>query len=142
MAVLDSDLIIAFLRGRDNASEVFQDLKKQQDSLKTTVFNVAELYKGCYAMTNVAKGLLKVRNLIESLNDILGFNEKAIQEYAKISADLKKRGSPIGTMDELIASICLANNEIFYTRNKDHFEKIEQLSIINWYEMGKKLKLK
>lgn len=142
MVVLDSDLIIAFLRGRDNAYEVFQDLKKQQESLKTTVFNVAELYKGCYAMRNVAKGLLKVRNLIESLNNILDFNKKAIQEYSKISADLKKRGSPIGTMDELIASICLANNEIFYTRNKDHFEKIEQLSIINWYEMGKKLKLK
>jgi predicted nucleic acid-binding protein len=133
-------LIIAFLRGRDNAYEIFQDLEKKQESLNTTVFNVAELYKGSYAMKNVAKGLLKVRNLIESLNKILEFNEKAIQEYAKISADLKKRGNPIGTMDELIASICLANNEIFYTRNKDHFEKIEQLSVINWYDVGKKLK--
>jgi predicted nucleic acid-binding protein len=140
MVVLDSDLIIAFLRGRDNAYEIFQDLEKKQESLNTTVFNVAELYKGSYAMKNVAKGLLKVRNLIESLNKILEFNEKAIQEYAKISADLKKRGNPIGTMDELIASICLANNEIFYTRNKDHFEKIEQLSVINWYDVGKKLK--
>ena len=137
MVVLDSDLIIAFLRGRDNAYEVFEVLRKQQESLKTTVFNVAELYKGCYAMKNVAKGLLKVRNLFESLNNILDFNEIAIQEYAKISADLKKRGNPIGTMDELIASICLANNETFYTRNKDHFEKIEHLSIINWYEMLK-----
>ncbi len=142
MVVLDSDLIIAFLRGKDNAYDIFQDLKRQQESLKTTVFNVAELYKGCYAMKNVAKGLLKVRNLIESLNTVLDFNEKAIQEYAKISADLKKRDSPIGTMDEFIASICLANNEIFYTRNKNHFEKIEQLSIIDWYEIGKKLKMK
>lgn len=140
MVVLDSDLIIAFLRGRDNAYEIFQDLEKKQESLNTTVFNVAELYKGSYAMKNVAKGLLKVRNFIESLNYILEFNEKAIQEYAKISADLKKRGNPIGTMDELIASICLANNEIFYTRNKYHFEKIEQLSVINWYEIGQKLK--
>jgi len=48
----------------------------------------------------------------------------------------------LGLWMKKFASICLANNEIFYTRNKDHFEKIEQLSITNWYEMGKKLKMK
>lgn len=48
----------------------------------------------------------------------------------------------IGTMDELIASVCLAHKETFYTRNKIHFEKIEGLSIVNWHELGLKLKEK
>lgn len=140
MVVLDSDFLVAYLRGKYNAYEILQQLKKQQVNLKTTVFNVAELYKGCYSVKNVAKSLIKVKNLIESLKEILPFDENSIQEYAKISADLKKRGKIIGAIDELIASVCLANNEIFYTRNKRHFEKIEDLSIINWYELGHKLK--
>lgn len=93
-------------------------------------------------MKNVAKGLRHVKNLISSLRGILTFDEESIQEYAKISADLKKRDEMIGTMDELIASVCLAHKETFYTRNKIHFEKIEGLSIVNWHELGLKLKEK
>jgi predicted nucleic acid-binding protein len=140
MAVLDTDFLIAYLREKYKSYEVLQQLKNDQVNLKTTVFNVAELYKGCYNMKNVAKGLRSVKNLIESLNEILTFNKKSIEEYAKISADLKNRGELIGTMDELIASVCVAHKETFYTRNKTHFEKIEDLSIVNWYELGQKLK--
>ncbi len=140
MVVVDTDFLVAYLRGKDNSYGFYQQIKNEQGNLKTTVFNVAELYKGCYSMKNVAKGLIKVKTLVESLKEILPFNEKAIQEYAKISADLKKRGEKIGTMDELIASICIASNETFYTRNERHFEKIEDLSIINWYDIGQQLK--
>ncbi|MHA1489718.1 MAG: type II toxin-antitoxin system VapC family toxin [Promethearchaeota archaeon] len=137
MVVLDTDLLIAFLRGKLNSSEVFNDLKEQELSLNTTVFNIAELYKGCYSTKNVAKGLIKVGALVESLDNILQFDEKAIDEYAKISADLKKRGLPIGTMDELIASICLAQNEPIYTGNIKHYEKISELALINWMNLIK-----
>lgn len=140
MGVLDTDFLIAYLRAKHNAYEIFQELKSQEKSLKTTVFNVAELYKGCYNMKNVAKGLRHVKNLIESLNEILPFDEESIEEYAKISADLKKRGETIANMDELIASVCIAHKETFYTRNKNHFERIDNLSVIDWYELGQTLK--
>ncbi len=139
MVVLDTDLLIAYMRGKFNADLIVKWLKSDQLNLMTTSFNIAELYKGCYAMDNVAKGLRKVQNFIGKLDGILGFDEKSIQEYAKISADLKKRGNLIGTMDELIASICIANNERFLTRNIKHFEKIEDLTIINWFNLGQKL---
>ena len=140
MVVLDTDLLIAYLREKYNSYEIFQELKKHQKTLNTTVFNVAELYKGCYSMKNVAKGLMKVKILVESLNEIFTFNDDSIQEYAKISADLKKRGLIIGTIDELIASVCLAYNEVFYTGNTKHFERVEDLSVINWIELGESLK--
>jgi len=101
------------------------------------VFNVAELYKGCYAMKNVAKGLMKVKVLLEALDEILTFNTYAIEEYAKISADLKKRGLSIGVIDELIASICIVHDQKFYTGNTKHFERVENLSSVNWMEGNK-----
>ena len=137
MVVLDTDILIGYLRGNEKAIKIILDLKKQETFLSTTVFNTAELYKGCYAMKNVAKGLMKVKALLESLDEILPFNTDAIEEYAKISADLKKRGLSIGVMDELIASVCIVQDEFFYTGNKKHFQRIENLPLFNWMENNK-----
>ena len=132
MVVLDTDLLVAYLRGKENGIEIVQKLKSDNQSLDTTVFNVAELYKGSYLMKNTAKGLMKVKTLVESLDEVLKFNHEAIQEYAKISADLRKRGLMIGSFDELIASICISNKETFYTGNTKHFERIGELLVSNW----------
>ncbi|MHA1150406.1 MAG: type II toxin-antitoxin system VapC family toxin [Promethearchaeota archaeon] len=135
MVVLDTDLLIAYLRDKENGIEIIHKIQSPNTPLKTTVFNVAELYKGCYSMRNVAKGLMKVKTLLESLNNILAFDDNSIQTYAKISADLKKRGLMMGSFDELIASICIANNEIFYTGNIQHFKRIKEMTLINWREI-------
>lgn len=130
MVVFDSDILIGYLRGNEEARNIITIFKNQNVNLNTTVFNTAELYKGCYSMKNVAKGLMKVKSLLEALDDILPFNDDAIEEYAKISSDLKKRGLSIGVMDELIASVCVAHNEKFFTGNVKHFERVENLSLV------------
>jgi predicted nucleic acid-binding protein len=130
MVVLDSDVLIAYLRGKEEVIRKIHDLKKEEETLNTTIFNVAELYKGCYFMKNVSKGLLKVKSLIEALDEILLFENDSAQEFAKISSDLKNRGQLIGVMDELIASICISNQETLYTINLKHFERIEELVIL------------
>ena len=137
MVVLDTDILIGYLRGNEQAKDIILNFKKQEINLNTTVFNAAELYKGCYAMENVAKGLMKVRALLDTLDEILPFNAEAIEAYAKISADIKKRGLSIGVMDELIASVCISHDEIFYTGNTKHFQRIENISLINWIEGNK-----
>ena len=137
MVVLDTDILISYLRGNEKAVKLVLDLKKEENFLNITVFNVAELYKGCYAMKNVAKGLMKLKVLLEALDEILTFNTYAIEEYAKISADLKKRGLSIGVIDELIASICIVHDQKFYTGNTKHFERVENLSSVNWMEGNK-----
>jgi len=132
MPILDTDILIAFLRGKEKAVSTLKNLKKQDLPIKTTIFNAAELFKGCYSAKNVAKSINKIQSLLSSLHEILPFEESAMQEYAKISSDLKKRGLMSGTMDELIAGVCMANNETLYTGNIRHFEKIPELSLINW----------
>lgn len=132
MAILDTDLLIFYLRKKEKAYEIVQSLKRDNVPLNTTIFNSAELYKGSYSANNVAKSLNKVQTLLSALNEILAFNERSVQEFAKISSDLKKRGVTIGIMDELIAGICITNNEELYTGNIRHFKKIPELSITNW----------
>ncbi len=135
MVVLDTDLLVAYLREKENAHEIVQKLRKDGDNLYTTIFNAAELYKGSYRAKNIKKSLNNVSTLLTSLKGVLEFNDDAVQSYAKLSSKLKQKGEMVGTMDELIASICVAKNETFYTGNLRHFNKIEGLLLKNWRKL-------
>ena len=132
MVVLDTDVLIYYLRDKNDSYSKMKNLKKKEESLNTTIFNVAELYKGCYSMKNVAKGLIKVKLLIDALDDIFLFENDSAEEFAKLSSDLKNRGQSIGIMDELIASICIVHQESLYSGNVKHFERIDDLDIYDW----------
>jgi len=45
------------------------------------------------------------------------------------------RDSPIGIMDELIASICIVHQESLYSGNIKHFERIDDLNIYDWNKL-------
>jgi len=132
IVVLDTDVLIYYLRGKNESYLKIKSLKKKEEPLNTTIFNVAELFKGCYSMKNVAKGLMKVKSIVEALDNIYLFDNNSAEEYAKISSDLKNRGHPIGVMDELIASICITHQETLYSGNIKHFERIDALNIKDW----------
>jgi tRNA(fMet)-specific endonuclease VapC len=132
MVVLDTDILVGFLRNNLGAVNYINKLRENNEELNLTIFNVAELKKGCYLMKNVAKGLLNLKKLIESLDRILFFDLKSSEEYAKISSDLRKRGSKIGNMDELISSICISNDETLISRNSKHFQKVLTLKLEEW----------
>jgi tRNA(fMet)-specific endonuclease VapC len=132
MVILDTDVLIYYLRGKHDSYTKMKNLKKKEEALNTTIFNVAELYKGCYSMKNVAKGLMKVKLLVDALDEIFLFDNDSAEEFAKLSSDLKNRGQTIGIMDELIASICIVHQESLYSGNVKHFEKIDALNINDW----------
>ena len=132
MVILDTDVLIYYLRGKNDSYTKIKNLRKKEEALNTTIFNVAELYKGCYSMKNVAKGLMKVKLLVDALDEIFLFDNDSAEEFAKLSSDLKNRGQIIGIIDELIASICIVHQESLYSGNVKHFEKIDSLNINDW----------
>jgi len=56
----------------------------------------------------------------------------AAQEYGKTPAYLEKQGTPIGSMDMLIAAHALSLNCILVTNNEREFRRIPTLKIENW----------
>ena len=52
--------------------------------------------------------------------------------YAKIRATLKKKGTPIGAMDLLIASHAVFLNAVLVTDNTREFQRVPDLKIENW----------
>ena len=134
---IDSDIIIRTLRKKNSkinnkAKEVMKNIF-QESQPKITIFNYAELFEGTFWSANVAKSQRIMTQYLQKF-ELIHFNLKNSLEFARISAELEMNGNIIGDMDILIASIVIGNDDVLYTRNIKHFNKISSLKIINWGE--------
>jgi tRNA(fMet)-specific endonuclease VapC len=62
----------------------------------------------------------------------LTWDEAAADRFADVRADLERGGTPIGSMDTMIASHAKALNAILVTNNEKHFRLVQGLTIENW----------
>jgi len=133
MPILDSDILIAYFRNVPKAVEIIDNLILEKIRLKTTIFNVAELYKGAFLSSKVEENINQIKEFLHNIT-IIEFTMQDAIKFAQISADLRKKGEKIGDFDELIASIAINKEETIFTRNISHYERIPQLSFKNWEE--------
>lgn len=90
----------------------------------------------CSGITLSPKHLQTVRqNQLQefiALTILHNWDEKAAVFYAKIRADLKTKGTPIGNMDMLIAAHALSLDATLVTNNVREFERVPNLKLENW----------
>ena len=104
-----------------------------QDGLAISSITLAELEYGVQASESFQKNALALHNFISIVN-VLSFDIMAASEYGKIRAYLRKKGTPIGVMDMLIAAHARSENMILVTNNVREFERVPDLIIENWVE--------
>ena len=131
MVVLDTDFIIGYLREAPKIIEILSNYEENETKLKTTIINVGELYKGAYLSAKIKENITKIEHFLKKV-EVLNLNITIMKIYAKISADLRKKGEIIGDYDELIASITIHHKESLITRNVRLYERIPKLSFQNW----------
>ncbi|MFO7817064.1 MAG: type II toxin-antitoxin system tRNA(fMet)-specific endonuclease VapC [Thermodesulfobacteriota bacterium] len=64
--------------------------------------------------------------------EILPYGDEAAQYYGALRADLEKQGTPIGSLDMLIAAHALSINCTLVTNNEKEFSRVPYLHIENW----------
>jgi len=64
--------------------------------------------------------------------NILDFDLNAAQAYGKIRSDLQKSGTPIGSMDMLIAATAISRKMTLVSNNEKEFNRISNLETVNW----------
>ena len=90
----------------------------------------AELLFGLAKKHHIAKLKTAVHLFLLHV-DILPWNGDAAQRYAGLRASLERNGTPLGSMDMLIAAHALASEAILVT-NDQAFKQVEQISIVDW----------
>ena len=131
MVLLDTNFLIAFMRGDPTAREKMRELTKHGARLTTTPINAYELYKGAYASARPDANISRVKELLSTLKR-LPLDEESLEEAGRIFAELNAKGTPIGDLDTVIAGTALRHGETIMTRNLTHFKKVPELSAETW----------
>jgi tRNA(fMet)-specific endonuclease VapC len=131
MTILDTDIIVALLKGTPNAIQKITSIEEKGETTSITIVTVYELLKGAYLSRRCDENLAKVSDVISSMQ-ILDLTFNACEEAAKIYKELKNKGTMVGEFDILIAAITRANQEELVTGD-EHFELlIPQSKLQKW----------
>lgn len=64
--------------------------------------------------------------------EIIPFDEQAARPYGEIRAALEKAGTPIGSMDMLIAAHAVSLGVTLATNNTREFSRVPGLTVVDW----------
>ena len=90
----------------------------------------SELHYGV-AKSGSTRNLLALEKFLAPL-EVPAFDDAAMREYGKLRAHLEKQGTPIGSLDMLIAAHALALDVVLVTNNLREFERVPGLRLDNW----------
>lgn len=133
MKTLDTNICSYILRRRHPQIVAhFEELASDDLFLSTVV--VAELRFGAAKL-----GSERFAGYLENwlgLFDLRPWPVSASRCYAHLRRDLERQGTPIGSMDLMIASHALTENAVLVTNNLREFGRVPHLQLENWVEAG------
>ncbi|MCD8082488.1 MAG: type II toxin-antitoxin system VapC family toxin [Clostridiales bacterium] len=128
--MLDTNICIYAIKNKPE--KVLARLKNNlPEGLCISAITLAELEHGVAKSTYPEKNGVALLQFL-SILDVLPFDEDAAVEYGDICASLQKKGTPIGTMDMLIAAHARSQELILVTNNLREFNRVSDLKTENW----------
>ena len=73
-----------------------------------------------------------VTEFVNRLDEIVAWDQKAVEASTDIKKELESIGTPIGHNDTLIAGHCVSINAILVTDNVREFKRVDGLKFENW----------
>ena len=128
MVCLETTFLVDFLRGKEEAESVFNDLVDKRSQITITSPSLMEIMSGAHN-NQKKEELRKIEEVILSKVIILNLDKESAILAGEIDSELTLSGDSIGTTDIMIGAIAKHNNETLITRNKKHFERINGLKI-------------
>lgn len=121
--VLDTDVVVDFLRGHGPGVEGVRQMVREGRALVSAV-TVYELRQGALTSEDQAAVELFCRSRT------LSFTSQAAMRAGELAAELRASGTPIGTADTLIAGLCLHHGCGLMTKNTRHFNRVTALELV------------
>ena len=126
--MLDTDISSYLIRG--DHPEVTDAFRQHFPDVCISAITAAELQYG--AQKRESQLLTRNVNAYCNLVPICEWTREAAETYAEMRVELEKHGTPVGSLDMLIAASAIAEGAILVTNNIAHFSKIGKLRVENW----------
>ncbi len=112
--IVDTDMLIDFVRGSINLP---------QEQLFITEITLYEFVRG-------TKNISKAKALLEEGFSVIFHDNPIIQKASEIWAQLKQRGEILDDRDVLIGAASAAKDLLLLTRNRKHYERLEEFGLV------------
>jgi len=128
--LLDTNICVALIRQRP------KELIKQLTSYKPgdigiSTITIAELIYGAQKSNQIEQNMTALDQFLLPL-EIADFDQSSAVAYGHIRSYLEKKGTPIGSMDLLIAAHALSLGVTLVTNNTHEFKRLPNLKIEDW----------
>lgn len=132
MWLLDTNICIYLIK--NGPEHVLQRLRELViANVGVSSITVAELQYGVAKSGRREQNSLALAAILAPL-DVIAFDDAAAAVYGTVRAELERAGTPIGSMDLLIAAHTRALGRTLITHNTREFSRIPGLKTEDWIE--------
>lgn len=128
--VLDTNMVTAYLKKNPL---VMLRMRQAEATGYTVMLNAVSYYETRRGLLFAsAQTQLAAFEQLWRAQGIVMIDQEALDQAAKIYADLRRTGQLIEDADILIAAIALVNDLTLVTNNTSHFSRIAGLQLVDW----------
>ena len=128
--MLDTDTCIYAIRKRPR--NVIRRLRRRSVlDVCISAITLSELEYGVSKSSRPAQNKLALAGFLAPLR-VAPYDDMAAQEYGRLRALLEQQGTPIGSLDMLIAAHALSLDYTLVTNNEAEFTRVPKLRVQNW----------
>ena len=127
--MLDTNICIYVINEGDES--VRERFEEHAPEICISSITYAELCYGVVNSTHIERNTLELDGFRLDL-EILPFGEDAGMHYAEIRRALRRRGTPIGANDLLLAAHARSLGAMLVTNNRSEFDRVPELRVENW----------
>ena len=128
--LLDTNICIYIIK-RKPPRVLDRFIRTEISEITISSITLSELLYGVSKSSKPEQNLMALTQFVAPL-DILPYSDEAAQYYGDLRAHLEKQGTPIGSLDMLIAAHALSISGTLVTNNEKEFNRVPNLNIENW----------
>lgn len=128
--MLDTNICIYIIK-QQSPAVLKRFMEYQVGDVGVSSITLSELRYGVAKSTHQEKNAKALDEFIVPL-EVVAFDEEAALAYGTIRTNLEKAGTPIGSMDMLIAAHAVSQGVTLATNNTREFCRIPGLNLIDW----------
>lgn len=124
--LVDTDWLIDALADNPQAVTTLEQLAPS--GLGISIISAGEIYEGAYRASDPIARLVRYRTFLSPF-PALALTDSVMERFARTRAALRREGNLIPDLDLLIAATAVESDLTLLTRNRRHFQRIQDLKL-------------
>ena len=128
--MLDTNICIYIIKKKPQ-HVIDRFMEHQVSEIGISSITLSELEYGAMKSAMPEQNKIALAQFVAPI-EISPYDDSAVQHYGNIRAHLERHGTPIGSLDMLIAAHALSMDSVLITNNESEFQRVPELKLDNW----------